>query len=222
MSDSEDEAPNKYLKIVLVGDGASGKTSLSTKFAQEHFGKQYRQTVGVDFFLKRIVLGNKNVTLQVWDIGGQTLGGKMIDKYIYGADGILLVYDITNYHSFENVEDWLKTARSVMKHSDQLPLVALVGNKCDLEHQRAVKIEKHMRFAQDNGLVSFHVSAKTGESVSLCFQKVAAELLGTKLTKAEQEHQQPVVMAEIVTHAPSPKTSQIKKASVQTSICTLQ
>lgn len=222
MSDSEDESPNKYLKIVLVGDGASGKTSLSTKFAQEHFGKQYRQTVGVDFFLKRIVLGNKNVTLQVWDIGGQTLGGKMLDKYIYGADGILLVYDITNYSSFENVEDWLKTVRSVMKHSERVPLVALVGNKCDLEHQRAVKIEKHQRFAQDNGLVSYHVSAKTGESVSLCFQKLAAELIGTKLSRAEQEHQQPVVRADIVTHSPSTKSAAIKNAHVRTSICTIQ
>ncbi|XP_042325574.1 ras-related protein Rab-28 [Sceloporus undulatus] len=61
-------------------------TSLATRFAQEAFGKQYKQTIGLDFFLKRITLpGNVNVTLQVWDIGGQTIGGKMLDKYVYGA-----------------------------------------------------------------------------------------------------------------------------------------
>uniref|UniRef100_A0A7N4NRD0 RAB28, member RAS onco family n=1 Tax=Sarcophilus harrisii TaxID=9305 RepID=A0A7N4NRD0_SARHA len=86
MSDSEEECQDRQLKIVLLGDGTSGKTSLATRFAQEAFGKQYKQTVGLDFFLKRITLpGNLNVTLQVWDIGGQTIGGKMLDKYIYGA-----------------------------------------------------------------------------------------------------------------------------------------
>uniref|UniRef100_A0A8C2Q1M4 RAB28, member RAS oncogene family n=1 Tax=Cyprinus carpio TaxID=7962 RepID=A0A8C2Q1M4_CYPCA len=86
MSDSEEEIQERQLKIVLLGDGASGKTSLAIRFAQEAFGKQYKQTIGLDFFLKRITLaGNLNVTLQVWDIGGQTIGGKMLDKYIYGA-----------------------------------------------------------------------------------------------------------------------------------------
>uniref|UniRef100_A0A8C8U0X8 Ras-related protein Rab-7a n=1 Tax=Peromyscus maniculatus bairdii TaxID=230844 RepID=A0A8C8U0X8_PERMB len=99
MSDSEEESQDRQLKIVVVlGDGTSGKTSLATCFAQETFGKQYKQTIGLDFFLRRITLpGNLNVTLQVWDIGGQTIDGKMLDKYIYGAQGILLVYDITNY-----------------------------------------------------------------------------------------------------------------------------
>ncbi|KAK7822058.1 hypothetical protein U0070_006607, partial [Myodes glareolus] len=103
---------------------------MATCFAQETFGKQYKQTVGLDFFLRRITLpGNLNVTLQVWDIGGQTIGGKMLDKYIYGAQGILLVYDITNYQSFENLEDWYSVVKTVSEESETQPLVALVGNK---------------------------------------------------------------------------------------------
>ena len=66
MTDSDEETPDRQLKIVLIGDGASGKTSISTRYSQSNFGKQYKQTIGVDFFLKRIVLGgNQNVTLQV-------------------------------------------------------------------------------------------------------------------------------------------------------------
>ncbi|RXN22241.1 ras-related Rab-28 isoform X2 [Labeo rohita] len=92
MSDSEEEIQERQLKIVLLGDGASGKTSLAIRFAQEAFGKQYKQTIGLDFFLKRITLpGNLNVTLQVWDIGGQTIGGKMLDKYIYGVQDVVSV-----------------------------------------------------------------------------------------------------------------------------------
>ncbi|XP_073897029.1 ras-related protein Rab-28 isoform X3 [Macaca fascicularis] len=130
MSDSEEESQDRQLKIVVLGDGASGKTSLATCFAQETFGKRYKQTIGLDFFLRRITLpGNLNVTLQIWDIGGQTIGGKMLDKYIYGAQGVLLVYDITNYQSFENLEDWYTVVKKVSEESETQPLVALVGNK---------------------------------------------------------------------------------------------
>ncbi|XP_032808421.1 ras-related protein Rab-28 isoform X4 [Petromyzon marinus] len=199
MSDSEEETQDKQLKIVILGDGASGKTSLATRFAQEAFGKQYKQTVGLDFFLKRITLpGNVSVTLQVWDIGGQTLGGKMLDKYIYGAHGVLLVYDITNYQSFEDLEDWLGMVRKVNEEAERQPNVALVANKIDLEHMRTVKADKHSRFCQENGLSSHFVSAKTGDSVAVCFQRVAADTLGIKLNKAEMEQSQRVVKADII------------------------
>ncbi|KAF4802127.1 Ras-related protein Rab-28 [Turdus rufiventris] len=201
MSDSEEEeSPDHQLKLVVLGDGTTGKTSLATRFAQETFGKQYKQTIGLDFFLRRILLpGNLNVTLQVWDVGGQTIGGKMLDKYIYGAQiwfefllfhlmptefypavcyreepgsisfiasswGILLVYDITNCQSFENLEDWYNVVKKVSEESERQPLVALVGNKIDLEHIRTVKADKHQRFCQENNLSSHFVSAKTGDS----------------------------------------------------------
>ncbi|KAJ7419749.1 Ras-related protein Rab-28 [Pitangus sulphuratus] len=166
MSDSEDEeSPDRQLKLVVLGDGTTGKTSLATRFAQETFGKQYKQTIGLDFFLKRILLpGNLNVTLQVWDVGGQTIGGKMLDKYIYGAQGVLLVYDITNGQSFENLEDWYNVVKKVNEESETQPLVALVGNKIDLEHMRTVKSDKHQRFCQENNFSSHFVSAKTGDS----------------------------------------------------------
>lgn len=202
MSDSEEEIQERQLKIVLLGDGASGKTSLAIRFAQEAFGKQYKQTIGLDFFLKRITLpGNLNVALQVWDIGGQTIGGKMLDKYIYGAQGVLLVYDITNSQSFENLEDWLNMVRKANEESDTQPAISLIGNKIDLEHMRTVKMEKHQRFCQENGLISQFVSAKTGDSVSLCFQRLAAEIAGIKLNKAEIEQSQHVVKADIVNYS---------------------
>ncbi|XP_032488933.1 ras-related protein Rab-28 isoform X2 [Phocoena sinus] len=236
MSDSEEESQDRQLKIVVLGDGTSGKTSLATCFAQETFGKQYKQTIGLDFFLRRIMLpGNLNVTLQVWDIGGQTIGGKMLDKYIYGAQGILLVYDITNYQSFENLEDWYSVVKKVSEESETQPLVALVGNKAacnrrtkllypesyplDLEHMRTVKPEKHLRFCQENGFSSHFVSAKTGDSVFLCFQKVAAEILGIKLNKAEIEQSQHIVRAEIVKY---PEEDNQHTNSAQSRICSVQ
>lgn len=223
MSDSEEEVPDKQLKIVIMGDGASGKTSLATRYSQEQFGKQYKQTIGLDFFLKRIVLpGNVNVALQVWDIGGQTLGGAMLENYVYGCQGALLVYDITNHNSFDNLEDWYGTIRKVLG-KERLPHMALVGNKSDLEHMRTVKLEKHQRFAQEHGMSSHFVSAKTGDSVSLCFQKVAAEILGIKLTKPDVEQHHRVVKAEIVNYKHEDAAARaLPQTATKSSLCTLQ
>uniref|UniRef100_A0A674HGF1 RAB28, member RAS onco family n=1 Tax=Taeniopygia guttata TaxID=59729 RepID=A0A674HGF1_TAEGU len=104
--------------------------------------------------------------------------------------GILLVYDITNGQSFENLEDWYNVVKKVNEGSETQPLVALVGNKIDLEHIRTVKADKHQRFCQENNFSSHFVSAKTGDSVFLCFQRIAADILGIKLNKAELEQSQ--------------------------------
>ena len=78
--------------------GAVGKTSICMRFTEDQFGKSYKQTIGLDFFIKRIVLpGDIHVALQIWDIGGQTIGGKMIGNYIYGSQAVMLCYDISNY-----------------------------------------------------------------------------------------------------------------------------
>lgn len=74
-------------------------------------------------------IGDIHVTLQVWDIGGQTIGGKMIDTYVSGAEAVLFVYDITNYTSFENLDDWVSVVKRVFRGADKLPHLALVGNK---------------------------------------------------------------------------------------------
>jgi Ras-related protein Rab-28 len=84
--------------------------------------------------MKRITLpGPTQVVLSVHDIGGQTLGGSMIDKYIYGADAVLLVYDITNYSSFENLEDWYQAALKFCQNKKKL-YFALVANKCNIKN----------------------------------------------------------------------------------------
>ena len=98
-SDSEDgNGPeNLQYKIVVLGNGTVGKTSLVMRFCEDHFGKSYKQTIGVDFFVRRLELpGDVNVALQIWDIGGQSIFSKMIGTYIYEANAVVLTYDITN------------------------------------------------------------------------------------------------------------------------------
>lgn len=120
------------------------------RHTEDNFSNMYKQTIGLDFFLKRLALpgthaafctawsafradvlaaGDTQVTLQIWDIGGQSIGGKMLKNYIFGAQGVLLVYDITNYESFQNLEDWYRLVRRTFADAP-MPYVALVANKC--------------------------------------------------------------------------------------------
>mmetsp|Transcript_36859 Transcript_36859/g.80569 ORF Transcript_36859/g.80569 Transcript_36859/m.80569 type:complete len:236 (+) Transcript_36859:35-742(+) len=198
--DAEDEeAEPEYLqyKVILLGDGAVGKTSIANRCCENHFAKSYKQTIGLDFFVKRLILpGDIHVCLQIWDIGGQSIGGKMIGNYIFGSHAILLCYDITNYNSFQNLEDWLRLVRRTFE-GNPLPYIACVGNKMDLFHIRSVKADKHQAFADENVLHSFFVSARTGDQVNLSFTRIAAELAGVQLTKEHLEVAQPVLSAKL-------------------------
>mmetsp|Transcript_22727 Transcript_22727/g.74297 ORF Transcript_22727/g.74297 Transcript_22727/m.74297 type:complete len:227 (-) Transcript_22727:21-701(-) len=198
MSDSDDDETLQY-KIILLGDGTVGKTSIAMRFTNDEFGQQYKQTIGVDFMLRRLELpGNTRVALQIWDIGGQSIGSKMLGSYIFGSQAIIIVYDITNYQSFQNAEDWLALVKRSFPDEKDLPYMALVGNKIDMSHLRAVKSDKHTKFSDDNGMKSFFVSAKTGDNVSTTFFKIASELSGVNLTKPELEVASKVVKAEII------------------------
>jgi Ras-related protein Rab-28 len=95
------------IQVILLGDGTVGKTSICHRFTNDTFQREYKQTIGLDFFLKRFELeGDVQVALQVWDIGGQSIGSKMLGNYIYGSHAIVFAYDCTNVQSFTNIEDW--------------------------------------------------------------------------------------------------------------------
>ncbi|KAF1780466.1 P-loop containing nucleoside triphosphate hydrolase [Phytophthora cactorum] len=204
-TDSDSEPQQLQYKVIILGDGAVGKTSIAMRHTEDNFSTTYKQTIGLDFFLKRMALpGDTQVTLQIWDIGGQSIGGKMLKNYIYGAQGVLLVYDITNYESFQNLEDWYRLVRRTFD-DDRMPYVALVGNK------------------KENDLKSFFVSAKTGDQVNTTFRQVAADLAGISLTKTELEVEAPVLKAQIVNHEQNDseiKTPDIRSA--QNSKCSIQ
>lgn len=223
-SSDEEEVNERQLKITLIGDGTAGKTSLCVRLSQENFEKQYKQTMGLDFFLKRYSLpGNTNVTLQVWDIGGQQIGGKMLDTYLYGADGILFVYDVTNHSSFENLQDWLDMVKQAYANDEKKPYLALIGNKKDLEHLRTVKREKHMEFAQENSMANFFLSAKSGDQVNYCFQKIAADILGIRLSKQEVEQSNRVIKADIVNYKETSTPSLHNPSNhAKSSFCSIQ
>jgi Ras-related protein Rab-28 len=181
----DDDVELKQYKVILLGDGAVGKTSIANRFTDGNFSQNYKQTVGVDFFIRKLQLSPKvNCALQIWDIGGQSIGSKMITNYIAGAHAILLCYDITNYESFANLEDWYRIVVKTFT-GQAMPYVALVGNKNDLKHMAAVRMDIHNSFATENSMNSFLMSAKSGDQVLYAFQRIACTLAGLPFVRSE-------------------------------------
>jgi len=154
----------------------------------------------------------------------------MLDKYIYGSHGALVVYDVTNSASFENLVDWVNLIKKFTRDQEKPTHLTLVGNKTDLEHRRAVRIEKHSKFAEQHGMTSSHyVSAKTGDSVRLLFRQVAADILGIQLSKTDMEADIVIVQAPVATQSDAELKSAANASrqrhhdqSQRTSVCSVQ
>ncbi|XP_014252593.1 ras-related protein Rab-28-like isoform X2 [Cimex lectularius] len=216
---TDDDHFEKQLKMVVLGEPSTGKSCILSRFCHNEFSRQYYPTLGVDFILQRHEIRNgKNVTLVIWDIGGQALGSTMMENYLYAANIILIVFDITNAASFKKLSEWLDGIRKI--YFETSPNIAIIANKCDMEHQRAVSVEKQVRFANEHGFTSHTVSARTGENVRLTIQKICAEKLGLKLTRVEQEAHQTVVQAEII--APSQNQVYPTYQPTPSTICAIQ
>lgn len=175
------------IKLVLLGNGSVGKSSLIARFVDDGFTPVYKQTIGLDFFEKKLQFPrDQRLVLQVWDIGGQTINSKMIAKYLFGVHVALVCYDVTDAQSFSDAEDWLRVARSYSSASETIQgskdpsrpaamQLYLVGNKIDLIAHRVISKEKHDTFIRNHGMQGgFLVSAQNGDNVLKAVYKISA------------------------------------------------
>jgi Ras-related protein Rab-28 len=168
--------------LTVIGDGSVGKSSIINAFKTEGFLPVYKQTIGCDFYEKSLPVRGKNISLKVWDIGGQSIHSKNISQYVGTSNELFLVYDVTNMDSFNNLDDWLRIAR---KYSSSQHIY-IVGNKIDLISLRQVNATKHDQFIVENNIQGgLYMSAKSGENVIRAFYQVATEVIGLKLTSYE-------------------------------------
>ena len=161
---------NFTFKYIVIGDSGVGKSCLLLQFTDKRFEAMHDLTIGVEFGARVINLNEQEIKLQIWDTAGQESFRSITRSYYRGACGALLVFDLTNRHSFDNVQEWLNDARS----NCNTPItVMLVGNKVDLESKRQVSKEEASTFAKENGLVYIETSAKTAQNVDDAFIKTA-------------------------------------------------
>ncbi len=161
--------PAEYrFKVVMLGDGAVGKTALTLRFTQDFFEADYKRTIGSDFAIKRVSLLDRdaNVVLQVWDLAGQPRFEVVRQGFYRGARGGLLVFDVTRRRTFLNLDRWKEEGFSNIGR--EVPMV-VVANKVDLTDSRVVATDEGKEYAEANGFLYVESSALTGENVEEAF-----------------------------------------------------
>eukprot|EP01105_Mastigella_eilhardi_P014582 TRINITY_DN3317_c0_g4_i1.p1 TRINITY_DN3317_c0_g4~~TRINITY_DN3317_c0_g4_i1.p1 ORF type:complete len:205 (-),score=72.51 TRINITY_DN3317_c0_g4_i1:261-875(-) len=170
-----DDSHNTY-KVVLLGEGCVGKTSLVLRYSRNEFVENHVTTIQASFTEKRLNIDGKSVKLNIWDTAGQERFHALGAIYYRDANGALLVYDITDRSSFERVQNWVKELRQMLG-TDILLVIA--GNKCDLERQRSVSTEEAEKYAASVGAKHFLTSAKMNKNISEVFLFLAQRMLAT-------------------------------------------
>ncbi len=161
-------------KIVIFGDAGCGKTTLTKRFKTDLFISDSQTTIGVDFETKTFKVDGKKVKLMIWDFGGEERFRFIFPKYINGAMGGILMYDITNYPSLAHIDNWLSVING---RKEQIPLV-LLGGKADLDIIRQIPFKKGKKIAKKKGFSGFmECSSWTGENVEKSFETLARIIL---------------------------------------------
>jgi Ras-related protein Rab-8A len=176
------------VKLLLIGDSGVGKSCLLLRYADDAFTTQFISTIGIDFKVKTIDIDGKRVKLQIWDTAGQERFRTITNAYYRGAMGIILIYDITDEQSFLNVTNWI---RNIDQHASDHVVRQLVGNKCDMESERAVSYSRGEALAKTYQMKFFESSAKTNHNVTESFNYIAKEikdhLIAEHLARVEPE-----------------------------------
>ncbi|CAL8247253.1 unnamed protein product [Lota lota] len=172
-------------KLLLIGDSGVGKTCLIIRFAEDNFNSTYISTIGIDFKVKTIEIDGKKVKLQVWDTAGQERFKTITTAYYRGAMGIILVYDITDDKSFENIQNWMK---SIRENASAGVSQMLLGNKCDIEARRKVTKETGEKLAKDHGIRFFETSAKSSINVDEAYSLLSNMVLNKVFKKRKKKN----------------------------------
>lgn len=157
-------------KILLIGDSGVGKSCLLLRFADDTFTDSYISTIGVDFKIRTLELDDKIVKLQIWDTAGQERFRTITSSYYRGAHGIMMVYDITDKISFNNIKHWMS---EVERYSSKNAKTILIGNKSDIISKRQVEFEIAEQFAKEQEIPFLETSAKKADNVDEAFTQMA-------------------------------------------------
>ncbi|KAK7844206.1 ras-related protein rabc2a [Quercus suber] len=156
-------------------DSAVGKSSLLVSFISNSVD-DLSPTIGVDFKIKLLTVGGKKLKLTIWDTAGQERFRTLTSSYYRGAQGIILVYDVTRRETFTNLSDvWAKEVE--LYSNNQHCVKMLVGNKVDIDSERVVSREEGIALAKELGCLFLECSAKTRENVEQCFEELALKIM---------------------------------------------
>lgn len=176
MSASDSVNPNAKsvpFKLVLLGESSVGKSSLVLRFVRGQFFEYQESTIGAAFLTQTVPLGDTIVKFEIWDTAGQERYKSLAPMYYRGAAAAIVVYDITSADSFQRAKNWVK---ELQRQGTTNIVIALAGNKVDLEDKRQVESAEAKSYAEDNGLLFMETSAKAATNVNELFVAIARKL----------------------------------------------
>merc|ERR1712086_169124 len=165
------------IKLLLIGDSGVGKSCLLCRYSDDVFNSNFITTIGIDFKIRTIELDGAKIKLQIWDTAGQERFRTITQAYYRGAMGILLVYDVTDDKSFNNIRTWM---RNIEQHANEQVVKILLGNKCDMPDKKMVTWEQGNDLAKEYGIMFFETSAKTNVNVEEAFTAIARAIKDKK------------------------------------------
>ena len=175
------------LVVLLLGDCGVGKTAVVSRYTNDTFNPKYENTIGVDFAIKTVRVLDCTCKLQIWDTAGHERFRTITRAHYRGARGFILVYDVSDIKSFENLKYWLEQIR---EYADASRLdIVVAANKCD-DSRVAVSAQEGEEFARSNGCAFFEVSAKTGSNIDAMFTCLA-ELMVRRVTEPQGSQRRP-------------------------------
>ena len=175
-------------QLLIIGDSTVGKTSILSRFANGIFNSNYLATVGLDSFTKDEIIDDKTVRIKIWDTAGQERYKSLTKGFFRNAEGVMLVYDVTNSETYENLKFWLQSIKNnTSPDMGEIPII-LIGNKIDCE-DREVKLEEAENFWKEQGYPYFETSAKTGENIDNTIKYLVKKVINIKEGKKDDENE---------------------------------
>eukprot|EP00999_Lentomonas_sp_LEN2_P000451 NODE_1452_length_856_cov_80.840878_g1404_i0.p1 GENE.NODE_1452_length_856_cov_80.840878_g1404_i0~~NODE_1452_length_856_cov_80.840878_g1404_i0.p1 ORF type:complete len:213 (+),score=32.50 NODE_1452_length_856_cov_80.840878_g1404_i0:154-792(+) len=173
MTTSKSASYDYLIKLLLIGDSGVGKSCLLMRFSDDSFTPSFITTIGIDFKIRTIELDGKKIKLQIWDTAGQERFRTITTAYYRGAMGILLVYDVTDQKTFDNIRNWIK---NIEQHASEGVNKILLGNKADMTDRKVVDAEKGQALANEFGIQFMETSAKSKLNVDEAFFSLAKDI----------------------------------------------
>ena len=163
--------------FLTIGESGVGKTCILRRFVENKFLKNHLATIGIDFKTKTLNINNQEIKLKIWDTAGQERFRNITTQYYKGADGIVLVYDVTEESSYDKIRDWMEQILYNTQRDD-IGLV-LLGNKCDME-PRTVTEEQGNKMAEELKISYFETSALNGQGIKEAFEQLTRDIMKKK------------------------------------------
>ena len=165
------------LKLLVVGDSSVGKTNFVMRLINNEFSKNYMTTSGIDLKTTDIEIKNKKIHIQLWDTAGQEKYKAITKNLFLKVMGALIIYDITNEASYNNLKSWVKLIKEECgKHMRLI----ILGNKSDLNDQRKISKDEAINYAKEQNIEYIETSSKTGENVKKAVTMICENILENK------------------------------------------